>query len=96
MSKNYAVIYCATCMNCKVYRSYLDIKKTAFIKRVNCAEGLWVNGRGKDDSFDYHTLPHRVKYCCKHYNPWGEAKEVRVWMNDLFANLPIIKTVSRV
>lgn len=94
----FKIIYCAACCNCKRLRRYLDpAKRSSFVRIVKCSKDLWINGRTKDGTFDWHTLNLRVKYGCYNYEPFSDDEsEVKEWLKDLFKGLPMIKQVCHV
>ncbi|CAD7845632.1 hypothetical protein S1OALGB6SA_1248 [Olavius algarvensis spirochete endosymbiont] len=77
-------IYCANCINCKLFRTFTEEGK--YVLRVRCAAGHWRKKLGGEKLYKYFTVARRALDECSSYSEMGES---RPFMKDLRRNLPV-------
>ena len=92
-------IFCANCINCKVFRHYSS-DKTAYTQKVRCTAVQWKKPGGGEKTYFLHTLLNRQMEKCSEFEFAGDnLADEQTFIQSLRRTLPgskIIHTVTAI
>ncbi len=85
------LIYCAECMNCRIFREISTNGR--YIIKARCAKGRWIRNK-KETTSEFHLITTRTRKRCRGYESTSETKKEKLaFVAALKKTLPIERHV---